>query len=82
MSKWTPKDLPHSPPEAVCKNCGDWFWECDLVNGLCQPCSENQEEEYQACENCYLRMGSKCRKLKEYIGMSDWCHNWKKEEVK
>ena len=44
MSKWTPKDLPHSPPEAQCQSCCDWFWECDLVDGICQPCAEEKAE--------------------------------------
>ena len=71
----------YEPQEEQCTNCKDWFWASDVINGLCQPCFDEQEV-YEICNNCNYRIGSKCRKIKDYIGTSDWCSAWKKEEVK
>ena len=81
QNKWL--GLPHEPPEEQCTNCKDWFWASDVVNGLCQPCFDEQEV-YETCNNCHYRLGSKCRKTKDYTGLSDYCSAWKikKEEVK
>jgi hypothetical protein len=43
-SNWTPAMLPHAPPEEKCQCCCEWYWSCDLVNGLCQPCEEVKAE--------------------------------------
>ena len=93
QNKWL--GLPHEPPEEQCTNCKDWFWASDVVNGLCQPCFDEQEVyekrmgilqqiSLQTCNNCHYRLGSKCRKTKDYTGLSDYCSAWKikKEEVK
>lgn len=33
-----------------------------------------------SCLDCKFRVGSKCRKLKEYVNLNDYCSNFKKSK--
>ena len=33
----------------------------------------------ETCKNCKFRTGSKCRKIKEFISMNDWCSAYKED---
>lgn len=37
----------------------------------------NQTTKTKSCQTCKWRTGTRCRKIKEYIGMGDWCSAYK-----
>jgi len=35
----------------------------------------------ESCQTCKHRTGTRCDKNVIYIGLQDWCYNYKKKEV-
>ncbi len=69
----------HKTPETQCDRCGEYFWACDVVGGLCEACFNARLNE-ESCVNCRWRTGTRCNKLEEYIDIQDWCGHFSKEE--